>query len=121
VSFGQASGPVPDFKVTLLSQKGSLFATWPSLVNYTKTRKEVVAAVNDLFGVGGSGKVKVSVNQISPLSELIKISRRGSPPVRPAATPEFYLRSPTLPLVKSLLVSGWSLRLVKESLPDSFD
>ena len=27
VSFGQASGPVPDFKITLLSQKGSLYAT----------------------------------------------------------------------------------------------
>ena len=31
VSFGQASGPVPEFKITLLSQKGSLYATRPSL------------------------------------------------------------------------------------------
>jgi len=29
VSFGQASGPVPEFKITLLSQKGSLYATRP--------------------------------------------------------------------------------------------
>ncbi len=32
VSFGQSSGPVPEFKITLLSQKGSLFATRPSLM-----------------------------------------------------------------------------------------
>ena len=31
VSFGQSSGPVPPFKITLLSQKGSLFATRPSI------------------------------------------------------------------------------------------
>ena len=31
VSFGQSSGPVPEFKITLLSQKGSLFATRPSI------------------------------------------------------------------------------------------
>ncbi|HEV3242001.1 MAG TPA: quinone oxidoreductase, partial [Methyloceanibacter sp.] len=54
VSFGQASGPVPEFKITLLSQKGSLFATRPSLANYTTTRKDLVAAANDLFEVVGS-------------------------------------------------------------------
>ena len=36
VSFGQSSGPVPEFKITLLSQKGSLFATRPSLIDYTE-------------------------------------------------------------------------------------
>ena len=35
VSFGQSSGPVPPFDITLLSQKGSLFATRPSLNTYT--------------------------------------------------------------------------------------
>jgi NADPH:quinone reductase len=96
VSFGQASGPVPDFKVTLLLQKGSLFATRPSLVNYTKTRKELVAAANDLFEVVGSGKVKVSVNQTYPLSEapcahqdLEARLTTGSTVLVPAATPEF--------------------------------
>ena len=56
VSFGQASGPVPDFKITLLSQKGSLYATRPSLGNYTATRKDLVATANDLFEVVRTGQ-----------------------------------------------------------------
>jgi NADPH2:quinone reductase len=72
VSFGQASGPVPDFKINLLSQKGSLFATRPSLGNYTATRKDLVETANDLFDVVGSGKVKVAVNQTYPLADAAK-------------------------------------------------
>jgi NADPH2:quinone reductase len=34
VSFGNASGPVPPFDILLLSQKGSLYATRPTLVTY---------------------------------------------------------------------------------------
>jgi len=49
VSFGQASGPVPPFKITLLSQKGSLFATRPSLGTYIGTRKDLVATANALY------------------------------------------------------------------------
>ena len=69
VSFGQSSGPVPDFKITLLAQKGSLYATRPSLANYTASRKDLVASANDLFDVVGSGKVKVSVNRTYPLAD----------------------------------------------------
>jgi NADPH2:quinone reductase len=75
VSFGQASGPVPDFKITLLSQKGSLFATRPSIGNYTATRKDLVATANDLFEMAGSGKVKVTVNQTYPLAEAARAHR----------------------------------------------
>ncbi len=72
VSFGQASGPVPEFKITLLSQKGSLFATRPSFANYAASRKDLVASANELFEVVGSGKVKVSVNQTYPLAEAAR-------------------------------------------------
>jgi len=75
VSFGQASGPVPDFKITLLSQKGSLFATRPSLGNYTATRKDLVKSANDLFDVVKSGKVKIAVHQTYPLSEAARAHR----------------------------------------------
>jgi NADPH2:quinone reductase len=75
VSFGQASGPVPDFKITLLSQKGSLYATRPSIANYTATRKDLVATANDLFEVVGSGKVKIAVNQTYPLAEAARAHR----------------------------------------------
>jgi NADPH2:quinone reductase len=72
VSFGQASGPVPEFKITLLSQKGSLFATRPSLGSYTATRKDLVETAKDLFGVVGSGKVRTAVNQTYPLAGAVK-------------------------------------------------
>jgi NADPH2:quinone reductase len=96
VSFGQSSGPVPDFKITLLSQKGSLYATRPSLAHYTATRKDLVATANDLFDVVGSGKVKVSVNQTYPLAEAARAHHdlearltTGSTVLLPATTPEF--------------------------------
>ena len=72
VSFGQSSGPVPEFKITLLSQKGSLFATRPSLNDYTRSRKDLVATANDLFEVVGEGKVKIAVNQTYPLAEAAR-------------------------------------------------
>ena len=72
VSFGQSSGPVPEFKITLLSQKGSLFATRPSLNDYTRSRKDLVATANDLFEVIGEGKVKIAVNQTYPLAEAAR-------------------------------------------------
>ena len=72
VSFGQASGPVPEFKITLLSQKGSLFATRPSLGNYIETRKDLVATANDLFAVVAKGKVKIAINQTYPLAEAAR-------------------------------------------------
>jgi NADPH2:quinone reductase len=96
VSFGQASGPVPEFKITLLSQKGSLYATRPSIANYTATRKDLVATANDLFDVIGSGKVKVSVNQTYPLADAARAHRdlearltTGSTVLLPATAPEF--------------------------------
>jgi NADPH2:quinone reductase len=75
VSFGQASGPVPEFKITMLSQKGSLFATRPSLGNYTATREDLVASANGLFDVVKSGKVKIEVNQTYPLKDVARAHR----------------------------------------------
>ena len=69
VSFGQSSGPVPPFDITLLSQKGSLFATRPSLNTYTASRKDLVATANDLFEIVASGKVRIAVNQTYPLEK----------------------------------------------------
>ena len=69
VSFGQSSGPVPPFDITLLSQKGSLFATRPSLNTYTASRKDLVATADDLFQIVASGKVRIAVNQTYPLEK----------------------------------------------------
>ncbi len=75
VSFGQASGPVPEFRINLLAQKGSLFATRPALGDYIATRKELVATANDLFGVIAKGKVRIAVNQTYPLHEAERAHR----------------------------------------------
>ncbi len=63
VSFGQSSGSIPPFNLALLAQKGSLFATRPTLFVYIAKRDDLVAAAGALFDVVASGKVKVMVNQ----------------------------------------------------------
>jgi NADPH2:quinone reductase len=75
VSFGQSSGPVPPFKITLLSQKGSLFATRPSITTYTATRKDLIATANDLFDVIAAGKVRITVNQTYALADAAQAQR----------------------------------------------
>ncbi len=57
VSFGNASGPVPPFDVLLLTQKGSLFATRPTLVTYAAKRSDLTAMADEMFGLVQSGKI----------------------------------------------------------------
>ncbi|MBV8658316.1 MAG: quinone oxidoreductase [Burkholderiales bacterium] len=63
VTFGNASGPVPSIEPLLLSQKGSLFLTRPTLASYTSTREELVESANALFAVVQAGKVKVGASR----------------------------------------------------------
>src|SRR6478672_11787914 len=63
VSFGNASGAVPAFEPGLLSAKGSLYLTRPTLVHYTRNARELQATANDLFAVIESGVVKIQINQ----------------------------------------------------------
>ncbi len=75
VSFGNASGPVPPFNPGVLSAKGSLFLTRPTLMTYTAKREDLVAAAEDLFSVVTSGAVKIEVNQTYPLAEAAQAHR----------------------------------------------
>ena len=75
VSFGNASGPVPPVNLGVLSAKGSLFVTRPTLMNYTAKRSDLVASANELFEVVRSGAVKVEVNQTYPLAEAVQAHR----------------------------------------------
>lgn len=74
-SFGQSSGPVPDFPLGLLAQKGSLYATRASLFTYVGTRPELEASAAELFGVIASGKVKIDVAQRFALAEAADAHR----------------------------------------------
>lgn len=69
VSFGNASGPVPPFEPAILSQKGSLFLTRPTLMDYTAKTADLRASAADLFDVVGRGVVKITVHQSFPLRE----------------------------------------------------
>lgn len=75
VSFGQSSGPVDPVPPVLLSRKGSLYLTRPTLFDYTATREELEAAAADLFAVVEAGKVKNEVNQRFPLCEAAEAHR----------------------------------------------
>ena len=75
VSFGNASGAVPPFDPLLLSQKGSLFLTRPTLGHYSAKREELLALGNELFAVVASGKVKIEINQTYALSDAANAHR----------------------------------------------
>ena len=62
VSFGNASGPIPPVDGGMLSQKGSLFFTRPTLMTYTATSSDLAASARALFGAAKKG-VKIEVNQ----------------------------------------------------------
>ena len=63
VSFGNSSGPVAAFEPALLSAKGSLYLTRPTLMRYTRTTAELQETADDLFAAVASGAVKIAVNQ----------------------------------------------------------
>ena len=69
VSFGNASGPVGPIQPLILSQKGSLYLTRPSLGNYTATREELLWRANDVFGWLRDGHLKLQIYARYPLSE----------------------------------------------------
>ena len=75
VTFGNASGPVPPLDLLLLSQKGSLFVTRPTLMTYTARREDLVASATELFEVIGGGTVRIEVNQSYPLAEAAQAHR----------------------------------------------
>ncbi|CAI8807803.1 quinone oxidoreductase [Kosakonia quasisacchari] len=61
VSFGNSSGPVTGVNLGILNQKGSLYATRPSLNGYVTNREELQEASNELFSLIASGVIKVDV------------------------------------------------------------
>jgi len=75
VSFGQSSGSVAPLDLSLLSAKGSLFLTRPSLMHYTAGREDLEAHAADLFDVILSGAVRITIGQDYPLSEAARAHR----------------------------------------------
>jgi len=63
VSFGNSSGAVPPFQPGILSAKGSLYVTRPTLAHYTRTAQELQETADDLFAVLTSDAVKITIGQ----------------------------------------------------------
>src|SRR3954452_17664483 len=75
VSFGNASGPVKPLSPLLLSQKGSLYLTRPTLYHYVATRQQLEQSASELFDVVTSGKVKIEIKQRFALKDAAEAHR----------------------------------------------
>ena len=69
VLFGQSSGPVPPLEIQTLNQKGGLFLTRPSLVQYTVTREELLWRAESLFSWIGQNNLEVRIGGAYALSD----------------------------------------------------
>ena len=69
VSFGNASGPVAPVNLGILSTKGSLYVTRPTLATHIATRADLVERSNALFDVVKSGKVKIETTKRYKLAD----------------------------------------------------
>jgi NADPH2:quinone reductase len=70
--FGQSSGAVAPFDAQVLSAKGSLFLTRPTLAHYTATREELLARANEVFAWLADGSLKVRTGATLPLADAAK-------------------------------------------------
>jgi len=75
VLYGGSSGPVPPFEPTVLTQKGSLFLTRPSLGAYIATTQELQQRAGAVFGMIASGKLKLRIEHIYPLKDAAQAHR----------------------------------------------
>ena len=75
VSFGNASGAVPPFDLGVLSRKGSLFVTRPTVFTYIAKREDLERGASELFELVRSGKVKVDIGRTWPLAQAADAHR----------------------------------------------
>lgn len=72
VLYGQASGPVAPFDPALLSAKGSLFLTWPTLGHDTADRASLEKRAGDVLGWITDGKLTLRIEHTYALHEASK-------------------------------------------------
>ena len=75
VSFGNASGAVPPVNLGILSTKGSLYVTRPTLATYIATRQELLERARALFEAVTSGAVKIETTKKYPLADAARAHR----------------------------------------------
>ncbi len=75
VLYGQASGPVAPFDPAVLSAKGSLFLTRPSLFHYIADRASLEQRAGDVLGWIASGHLKMRIEFTFPLANVAEAHR----------------------------------------------
>jgi len=75
VTFGNASGPVPPFEIAILSQKGSLYATRPTLMTYIAARQALAANAADVMDMVRLGRVKMRVTKTYSMADAAQAHR----------------------------------------------
>jgi len=75
VLFGGSSGAVPPFDPIVLSTKGSLFVTRPTLGHYTATREELESRASAVFSMISAGKLKLRIEHTYPLAQAQQAHR----------------------------------------------
>ncbi len=75
VSFGNASGPITNFDIMLLSQKGSLYTTRPTLATYAGKRADLAAMAADMFALVREGKLRNEPRHTFPLTQAAEAHR----------------------------------------------
>jgi len=75
VLFGQSSGAVPPIDPLMLTQKGSIFLTRPSLQHHTITREELDDRSSEVFGWIARGEVNLRIEKVFPLKEASEAHR----------------------------------------------
>jgi NADPH:quinone reductase-like Zn-dependent oxidoreductase len=75
VCVGTASGPIEGFNPQLLAMKGSLYMTRPALADYTADPAEKAELAEELFGLVGSGQIRIEINQHYALQDAVQAHR----------------------------------------------
>jgi NADPH2:quinone reductase len=75
VCFGQSSGPVPPFDLGILSRKGSLYLTRPTLFTYIAGREALERSAKELFDIVATGAVSIKIGQTYALKDAANAHR----------------------------------------------
>lgn len=75
VSFGNATGPVAPFSPAVLAQKGSLFLTRPTMMDYVATREDLELSTSTVFDAIKAGHITASVRQRFALENAAEAHR----------------------------------------------
>jgi NADPH2:quinone reductase len=75
VLFGGSSGAAPSLDPIVLTQKGSLFLTRPSLNQYISTRDELEMRADALFDMIAAKKLKLRIEHVYPLQDAQQAHR----------------------------------------------